>query len=721
MTPDPAPTFAMDDLEEVCRQYRELAGQYLDLMGDVRDARSPDRDQPLLTRAEVDRLRHAVERFRGADCDASFRIVVTGTATSGKSALINALVGAPVLPESDQPCTLVPTVIRRSAEGREGAFLRYLSGAMLSDLLRAYANRSESDGWPTDGQGAAELGDAQVDMLVRSLPQRVDQQDARALLKALRDPDVNVWVNGKEEGGLLAAANPEATKDLMVRSGHRSERYVLDAVIRELTTVPFEGNVEIVDLPGAGGLDTWAQEAVLRHLRSADAVLLIADGEVGDAERRLLDLILQRANQQAERVFVVISRMDRHRGLTAESLRRSWTALEKDWQESFGGTPLRLCYTSARHALAQAKAARAAGGDGGVAVETGNGDLAFPSTHHEQVDRLLGHVKDGGVTHLTESLENFLREDATRLRREQLNATWRELVDQSAVVIKPAAGRAGMLLSERALGAAQRGEEIIVELESAARKELKYLKRSVESVETYLRDGTNDLLTRLKALAFAACTEGLRDLTDEDKRESASDIVRRIVPSIRDTFEELCIHAVLEFAPVQEFCERCRESLRPFVDRLEDIDQAGVDGLIPPLPTEPSELVRSCLELRISESLRTHGRGAPHRPADENTQFNRFEEAFTEDVRKFQNRQARQLIADLSEFLAYYLAWHLRRFAKRLFAVTKTLRSPEFAADHPDVYKALATDGDDREEQARLDGLSRLAERLNELARAAVA
>ena len=47
-------------------------------------------------------------------------------------------------------------------------------------------------------------------------------------------------------------------------------------------------------------------------------------------------------------------------------------------------------------------------------------------------------------------------------------------------------------------------------------------------------------------MAFAACTEGIRSLTPEDKKESALDVVRTLVPSpfyarsvIRYTFGEL--------------------------------------------------------------------------------------------------------------------------------------------------------------------------------------
>jgi hypothetical protein len=167
----------------------------------------------LTTVADRPDLRRRLEQTRDRLLDPNVRIIVVGEFKQGKSALINALVGAPVCPVDDDIATSVPTVVRFGAE----------PSAMI-----------------TLPQHGSDLSDPEP-ILIRQ-PVALDDLAAHV----------------SERG------NPGNLKQLV-----SAEVFLPRNILA--------GGLAIVDSPGVGGLDSAHTLTTLTALPTADAMLLVSD------------------------------------------------------------------------------------------------------------------------------------------------------------------------------------------------------------------------------------------------------------------------------------------------------------------------------------------------------------------------------------------------------------------------------------------------------------
>ena len=129
-----------------------------------------DADAPTSTAALIEQVmplaeeydRRLLQRLRERADQGRLRVLVAGEAKRGKSTVVNALLGTPVLPTGVTPVTAVTTTVRAAApEERERVMLTFLDGRSLT------APVAELGRWVTESANADNtLGVADADVLL---------------------------------------------------------------------------------------------------------------------------------------------------------------------------------------------------------------------------------------------------------------------------------------------------------------------------------------------------------------------------------------------------------------------------------------------------------------------------------------------------------------------------------------------------------------------------
>ena len=206
----------------------------------------------LVEEAERPDLRARLHHTRRRLADPSVRVLVVGEFKQGKSALVNALVGAPVCPVDDDVATAIPTEV---AHGEVPS----------AELVRVAGPAGEGP----EGEEAAD------DLPLERAPVALDR---------LAD---HVTVSAEPHGGRR-----------VVRAEVRLPRAVLS------------GGLVLVDTPGVGGLGSAHALATLAALATADAVLLVSDASQEFSEPEME--FLRQALRLCPTVTCVLTKTDLH-------------------------------------------------------------------------------------------------------------------------------------------------------------------------------------------------------------------------------------------------------------------------------------------------------------------------------------------------------------------------------------------------------------------------
>jgi hypothetical protein len=171
----------------------------------------------------------------------TFDVAVIGRVSSGKSSLLNALLGTPILPTGVLPVTAVPTRLRRGPEAR---------------LHIAYANgRTDTTTVDRIGDFVAESGNPRLEQTSRGLLSLHDRKPA------VVDAALGAAAQAFAEGERPAHTATDALRADLVRSSHD----VAAGVSRELETRAREVQAVLTDAANATGAPAPVFESLGPH------------------------------------------------------------------------------------------------------------------------------------------------------------------------------------------------------------------------------------------------------------------------------------------------------------------------------------------------------------------------------------------------------------------------------------------------------------------------
>jgi signal recognition particle receptor subunit beta len=343
--------------EEALRQV-QLGVEIVALVLDSEGLFSEDPSYPGITRAWLEELRKTleieVEKLRANEAT----IAVIGTVKSGKSTVINAIVGSEVVPSRDQPMTTFPTRVVHIAGMAEPVLNFPLAKGFLAlakDIEKIDRARRKAGEEPMDGLESAPQAEELKQLLTEIREKRIAFASEARGQEAIQD--LLVRVNDLTRLGALMQANLSLATP---RHLSYDEVPTIQVEFEHLANAETKSDAKIalVDTPGPNehGNNRHLVDIVARQLEEASGIILVVDyqGFGNTANRDVEEMLKVLVRGQADRLFVLMNKYDQRgvRGLSEEDVRG--TVLNR-MAEAWGTVPDalrdRIFPTSARYAL----------------------------------------------------------------------------------------------------------------------------------------------------------------------------------------------------------------------------------------------------------------------------------------------------------------------------------------------------------------------------------
>ena len=271
---------------------------------EVFDAASPYLDVPEDFSYYINRKRSWLERLKSPE----FPVAFLGAFSAGKSTIINAVLGADILPQATKSLTAIPTLIRKGKTSK--AVISYLTEAERTELRDLYVEELSKE-LRTSTDRYRPLGNAE---LLSQLAADIDRQRSQYgsfnkqkffdELKAL----IQGWgrFSGETREITLEELPNYVTEDYAdVLLVNQAEIYLADANIPE--------NIVLVDLPGLGVVNPRHRKVTKTYVENEAKAFVIAmkvfhllEGE----EIELLAEIHSQRKRVLQRAFWVINQWD---------------------------------------------------------------------------------------------------------------------------------------------------------------------------------------------------------------------------------------------------------------------------------------------------------------------------------------------------------------------------------------------------------------------------
>lgn len=297
-----------DELERAIRELQLFlgGGEGEDYAGRLARLAGTTEDPALLPTLERVIRAHGLVEFRALLAsilermeERSFHVAVFGRVSSGKSSLLNALLGADVLPVGVTPVTAVPTRVR---SGRPASVrVRYATGATETIGLAALADLASEEGNPGNAKRVSRL---ELVYPVPSLPEGVELVDTPGI--------GSLATSGAAEAFAYLPRTDLALLLVDVGSSIGSDELGLLRLFKD-AAIPVEvllSKADLVDATGLAKLERYVQATVEREVGLTPEVTPLSARETGHP----------RVQAWAERHLV--PRFARRRELAAESVRR---------------------------------------------------------------------------------------------------------------------------------------------------------------------------------------------------------------------------------------------------------------------------------------------------------------------------------------------------------------------------------------------------------------
>jgi GTPase SAR1 family protein len=315
-----------DELHDALERYEADRHFVRDLLGEVEEKLLPI--QGALGEWRLKRIAlfsELLDLFNREDAN-GLRLVVFGAFSSGKSALINALLGQRLVATGNLATTAVITEIRYgSADLPEPLLITYKEEREILqeiqellqeewDILSTLDRPLESNDPLTEGsldrlldlfKDASSLTQANLDQLAAYLEQHRHAplgMEARQLTRWNNRRQylhhIAHSIAGHARGSLLERLGKSAYAPLLELTHLTSDKHETFAIRSVRIAVPLDflrGNVIIVDTPGLGSLYERHTEVSEGFVRSADVVLYVmTDRGVGEHDIKFIDMLAKR-------------------------------------------------------------------------------------------------------------------------------------------------------------------------------------------------------------------------------------------------------------------------------------------------------------------------------------------------------------------------------------------------------------------------------------------
>lgn len=250
----------------------------------------------------IDRRRSWMERLAQPE----FPVAFLGSFSTGKSSIINAIIGKEILPENMKVFTAIPTLIRKGAENQ--AVVCYLSAREKVELFNLWVHEIEQK-------------------LKRALPHcsQEDNPESKileitAMINAVGDPELN-FNTELQRLSLLAEKWNSALDKLPINieelSNYATEDYpdvsLVSRVEVTVKDINLEEGVVLVDLPGLNVVNPLHRKITKDYVeREAKAFVICMkpDGLLEGDEILLLEEVYRQNPRILQRAFWVFNKWD---------------------------------------------------------------------------------------------------------------------------------------------------------------------------------------------------------------------------------------------------------------------------------------------------------------------------------------------------------------------------------------------------------------------------
>ena len=271
---------------------------------EVYDAASPYLDVSEDFKYFINRKRSWLERLKSPE----FPVAFLGAFSAGKSTIINAVLGADILPQATKSLTAIPTLIRKGRTNK--AIISYLTEAERSELKALYLEELSKE-LRTNPETYKSLGNSEVLARLSSDIERQRTQYGSFNKQKFFD-ELKALIEGWEH---LTGATKEITLDELpqyVTEDYADVLFVNQAEIY-LTDVSIPENVVLVDLPGLGVVNPRHRKVTKSYGENDAKAFVIAmkvfhllEGE----EIELLAEIHSQRKRVLQRAFWVVNQWD---------------------------------------------------------------------------------------------------------------------------------------------------------------------------------------------------------------------------------------------------------------------------------------------------------------------------------------------------------------------------------------------------------------------------
>ena len=261
-----------------------------------------DKKLPKAVQRQMEELPTEIGRLRSSELQVAF----VGNFNAGKSSLVNALLGRPLLPEAGKVCTAVPTHVRRLAASDPSGdhiVLHWLDDEQLAelDMLFRQALSDEIAG-----------NDSLADLPERDFLKQATEASSRGFATELLQ-SYQTFLAGRGDYIGSRAAERRSVDALAQIAADESTAVYLDRVEVFVSSELVPEDVTFVDLPGLGVSNPRHRritEEFIANRAHAVVFVMSAAASFGGPEKRAIEVVARAQSQSGKRLFFALNKWD---------------------------------------------------------------------------------------------------------------------------------------------------------------------------------------------------------------------------------------------------------------------------------------------------------------------------------------------------------------------------------------------------------------------------
>ena len=267
-------------------------------------------------RKELKKLKDEAERVHRKLKNNEFEIAIVGLEKAGKSSFANALMENNLLPTKDARCTFTSTQIEYSGDGQEDSAT--VSFFTSDEFDNDFKEKLGKLGFPNHERYSFDtLGEKQYE---DTYEKEVSDDKKRAYGDSIHEDIVAIIKNVESLSNLLGRPPIAFAADKMKPSGELQEYITEEAKARAVKQVVIRSqklskmkNAIIFDVPGFNSPTRLHKEQTLERMKSADAIIVIANGASPSLTGESLSILRESdgdGNPLSDKLFVFANKID---------------------------------------------------------------------------------------------------------------------------------------------------------------------------------------------------------------------------------------------------------------------------------------------------------------------------------------------------------------------------------------------------------------------------